>query len=240
MAKYAFNERFFQNIDTEEKAYWLGFLYADGCVRIREIKQVRGRCVSYHKSYGLCLKLNEIDENHLEKFLKSLNSPHPIRRNTTEPQYPLVEIWNKPMVEDLINHGVVPRKSYRPDLPLPDLEESLYRHFLRGWFDGDGCFSLTSGSRSCVWMVAGHENPLNDMNSRIPVSSKVSLHSGSLYQIMIHGIDRMSILFPYLYSNASVWLDRKREKFETYFKLWDIDSNQLIEDLKLIPEHPGS
>ena len=32
MSKYVYNKDYFEKINTSEKAYWLGFLYADGCI----------------------------------------------------------------------------------------------------------------------------------------------------------------------------------------------------------------
>ena len=64
--KYTFDENFFKNIDTEDKAYWLGFFYADGCVRVRK------------ESSESKLKLSIKDIDHLEKFKKSLNGNNKI------------------------------------------------------------------------------------------------------------------------------------------------------------------
>lgn len=67
MTKFYYNKDFFQEINTEEKAYWLGFLYADGC--INKIYR-NNKLKSMNLEIGLCHK----DEQHLQKFLNSIES----------------------------------------------------------------------------------------------------------------------------------------------------------------------
>ena len=62
--KHFFDENYFESIDTEEKAYWLGFIAADGCI----VKS------GDYNSYRLYINLGNIDENHLQKFLNSINA----------------------------------------------------------------------------------------------------------------------------------------------------------------------
>ena len=63
MSKYTYNENYFKIIDSEEKAYWLGFLYADGCItRFYRNEKL--------KSMSLELTLQSNDIEHLKKFLK--------------------------------------------------------------------------------------------------------------------------------------------------------------------------
>lgn len=59
--KYSLNENFFQEINTEEKAYWLGFLMADGCILDQP-----------QRSKRLTVALKEKDINILHKLNKSL------------------------------------------------------------------------------------------------------------------------------------------------------------------------
>jgi len=54
MRKYTLNEEFFDELN-EKSVYWLGFLYADGCVRKRKSSELR-------------LKLKKEDKSHIEKF----------------------------------------------------------------------------------------------------------------------------------------------------------------------------
>ena len=70
--KYSYDSNFFEKIDSEAKAYWLGFLYADGYIH-RNYKN--GKI----KSMSLELSLKSEDRAHLENFLRDIRSNVPIK-----------------------------------------------------------------------------------------------------------------------------------------------------------------
>ena len=125
--KYKCNDNFFSIIDTEEKAYWLGFMYADGYI------------ISDRDAIGLSLSTEDI--NHLEKFLASLNANNKISRytNNINREYARVIIYSNKLKNDLISNGCLENKTFKLD--FPNIDENLVRHFIRGYFDGDGSLS---------------------------------------------------------------------------------------------------
>lgn len=135
--KHAYNEKFFKVIDTERKAYWLGFLYADGNV------------VNYG-NYEVKISLAYKDLNHLKEFEKDilLNENDTIVYSYTakikEKEYPSAKliVSNKTIVEQLIDLGCIPNKSLTITFPDESIvPKHLIRHFIRGYFDGDGSVS---------------------------------------------------------------------------------------------------
>lgn len=95
---------FFEVIDTEEKAYWLGFIYADGCVS-KTSNQDRFE-----------IKLKRTDLDHVEKLKKSLQSEHKICFGVTDNEFGKCEycslnIVNQKLVDDLVSKGVFYNKS---------------------------------------------------------------------------------------------------------------------------------
>lgn len=132
--KINIDEAFFASIDTPEKAYWLGFIAADGYVK-------------RHSGGGLVLqiKLSRKDESHLNLFKTQILSEHRITRGFSTSnitgrtyQWSSLRIVRKSIVTDIWRHGVTANKS--ADLRLPGLPEPLLVHFIRGYFDGDGCW----------------------------------------------------------------------------------------------------
>ena len=114
---YRFNENIFESVDNEEKAYWLGFLWADG----------------YCKS-GIDIELT--DEDHvikLKRFL-AISSPIKTRNRNNSITYRLNANSNK-FASDLSNLGFG-LKDNRTELPI--ISENLIKDFVRGYFDGDG------------------------------------------------------------------------------------------------------
>lgn len=139
--KYFIDENYFETIDNEEKAYWLGFLAADGTIRLRH-----GGAEKKKRGSSIVLKLANKDEDHLKKFAKVFGGDSRItyQRDYTktrkgEVSYSdncRVSINSNKLVEDIMNKGVIPRKSFT--LTKPNIDPIWYSHFIRGYFDGNG------------------------------------------------------------------------------------------------------
>ena len=127
-------EDIFEEINTEEKAYWLGFLYADGYV-------------THDNRWGV--ELGYEDYNHLQNLLNAFGYNGDLK---TRERNGVVScsftINNKQMTSSLISNGVVPNKTYCLKFPNVDIvSQTLLSHFIRGFFDGDGCVYLTRNKR---------------------------------------------------------------------------------------------
>lgn len=125
--KRNFNREIFNDIDTPEKAYWLGYLYADGCVEVRE-------------GEGYILQLVSKDRDIIEKFCRFIGCGH-VQLIPRWMNY-VYQISSKDLVYSLARYGIIPNKTYVHEkvyIPQGDLEN----HFFRGLFDGDG--SLFTG-----------------------------------------------------------------------------------------------
>lgn len=116
------NHQFYDVLDSEEKAYWLGFFSADGTI----IGNV------------ITISVHEQDANHLEKYRSHLlignPSHHYVNRRGTP--YARVSFSSPQMVSALHALGVKPRKSW--DLRPAPIRAELRRHYWRGLIDGDG------------------------------------------------------------------------------------------------------
>ena len=128
--RYAVNEDFFNVIDTEEKAYWLGFIMADGGIA--------------DKCRVLKLNLAIKDKSHLEKLKAAIDSQHPIyefslynKKWKQTSHMARINIGSKKLCLGLTKNGCGPQKSTR--LKMPVLDTKIVHHFIRGYFDGDGC-----------------------------------------------------------------------------------------------------
>lgn len=124
---------FFKKIDTEEKAYFLGIMFSDGSV-------------SKNQFY---LKLN--DEDIVVKFKEVLKCDYPIRHNENPYYNYILEVSSKEMCNDLINLGCTINKT--KTIQFPNIEESLYRHFIRGFMDGDGCIRVGPNLGHCMFDI---------------------------------------------------------------------------------------
>ncbi len=123
--KYTFDECFFDEVETESKAYWLGFLYAEG---------------NLHRS-TLAVKLASVDLGHLLAFRQAIQSQQPVYKVKGKNAY-VLKISSTGLPPKLNRLGIVPNKNAK--LCFPALPENLQVHFIRGFFDGDGWFGKST------------------------------------------------------------------------------------------------
>lgn len=205
-----YDERFFQKIDTEEKAYWLGFWYADGCVG------------KYNKANAVKLDLAEIDLEHIKKFQKQINSSHPLYERIKEDSITYsLQIYNKNMMEDLIDKGCLPKKSLILKFPTDkQVPQYLMNHFLRGYFDGDGSIFISKNKQKQAKFVGSLEFIISLKkylldNSIIFSNTKLDRNENVYSLRFMNKIDVYRIV-SYLYDNATVYLSRKYELYKNF------------------------
>lgn len=206
-----FNNTAFDEIDTEEKAYWLGFLYADGfiCAKSNHV--------------GLTLALADIE--HLKKYNKFLNYPKGlvVKQNGVDKQgQPLwacsTEFRDSHMWEALNSKGCVPNKSLI--IKFPDIkmfkDPSLVRHFVRGYWDGDGSLGIYNNINYVS--VIGTQSLLNGIQEYCGIPGYMRHKSGE--NEAVHCLKYTNLkafkVATWLYEGATIYLDRK---YEIYLKM---------------------
>lgn len=221
--KYTYDRDFFKKIDTEEKAYWLGFLYADGCIA--------------ENSVNLLLHQKDIDI--LEKFKKSIKFTGPIEIRNDKINYgdkygikishtAKVRISSSELRSDLIKLGCIPRKTFI--LKFPDkniLPDKLVCHFIRGYFDGDGSvyerkYKRMDGNKRGFAQITSSNDMINSIRNILidkfdikneSISVRDHPASRGISILMLCSIESMKIFRDILYNNASIFMDRKKIKF---------------------------
>ena len=198
--KKKINERIFQNIDTEEKAYWLGFLYADGFISKGSRNDIE---------LSLCLN----DVCHLEKFKEFIGFDGKLIIDEYRCR---ISFKNKNMKKDLIDKGCTPQKSLTIKFPSYNVvPKKLIRHFIRGYFDGDGSISCTDKTHSLC--VLGTLNMMEHIcyESGIPRKIYISKSpNNSTYRILLDDKRDSLIFLHYLYDDCEIYLDRKYNKYK--------------------------
>jgi hypothetical protein len=217
--KYNVNDNYFNKIDNEEKAYWLGFLLADGCIHERAGQD------------RLSLVLSIKDKDHLEKFKKSLSFEGPINDYTKKSglfiglEHSFVRITSQLLVNDLARVGCVPRKSLTLEFPI--INDSLVHHFIRGYFDGDGSVFISkekhwrSGNISQVihFRFIGTEAFLKVLDKKINLSGRLVQAKGSrVYELCYKRNKKAQLFYNYLYEDATIFLERKEKIFKLHLQ----------------------
>ena len=211
MRKYNFNEHYFDSIDCQEKAYWLGFFAADGY---------------NHRDKG-CIefRLHKQDREILERFRTCLGADNPI--GLYKETYCNLCLYSKHLCEKLAEYGLNQAKTY--NLQLPTIERSLMRHFIRGYFDGDGCFSVIKrsdrknpNSKIFQFNITGMEKPLLIIQQYLVDNVGVVKNSlkkrKSTVAVTLHysGRNVCKKILDHLYKDSTVYLQRKYNKYKEY------------------------
>lgn len=143
--KYTADFNYFNDINTHEKAYWLGFFYADGYVSH----------VGNRKLIGMSLKRS--DRNQLEKLKQCLSATYKVRDYTTSSsykancEYSRLIVEHEQLFDDLVSHGVVEHKTNI--LKPPNIKHEFINSFILGYLDGDGSIHV-SNAKSPFYVVS--------------------------------------------------------------------------------------
>lgn len=225
--KYTINESFFDNIDTQDKAYCLGFLAADGC--------------NFPKKGTISMSLEECDKNILEKMCTVMNNQHPLEYidysnkhdfgYTYKNQYRML-IFSSHMCNSLIDKGIIPSKSNSLKFPY-FLTEELLPHYIRGLSDGDGSLGyknkenfISKGEKklnysltSTIYMCNGIAEYLYKNMDIIPKIIEASNHNGYTYSLYITKQNDIITFLNWLYQDCNLYLQRKYDLYQYYLSV---------------------
>jgi len=202
--KHIINEKYFDSIDSEDKAYFLGLLYADGCVA--------------KSGHNICLTLKNNDKHILEKFAEFVyNSPNNVICDRVSKQkpyntYSYLNINSSYMCNILRSHGCVSAKSLVLKYPN-NLTEDFYSHFIRGYFDGDGSISI----KSKIFSITSTENMCNKIKEILEKNTNSNLQVfkyKNIFRCVSHGRNNITNILNFLYKGSNIYLNRKYELYK--------------------------
>lgn len=209
------NENYFKNIDTEFKAYILGFIYADGYIGdnneivINLSDKVNDNLIILNKLKKEIGLSKDISHNYNKKDNKILNG------------YWSFKIVNKTMWSDLYKLKLYPRKSLTMS-KFPNISNEVMNHFIRGYFDGDGSIfsyidTYDNRLRNNIEII-GTEKFLTIMqnilieNCDIKKTALHKSHSKYITRISYKGNKSIRKIRDYLYRDAVTYLTYKKER----------------------------
>jgi hypothetical protein len=208
--RYTLNENYFDLIDSSDKAYFLGLLYADGNVS------------NTQDGYRVKIGLQERDSYILEKFARYCNFNGPIlfRKKVTErhQNQKLLQIYSKSFYNGACKHGLHDNKTMT--LKFPEIDHQYLNHFIRGYFDGDGCVFIKKykdqtstsihflGTYNMCLSIKTHLTKILNLRSNTKILPKKSIFKYTIN-------DRKDLLkvIKFLYNGMNdCYLTRKLEK----------------------------
>lgn len=206
--RHSVKHDFFSIIDTEEKAYFLGFLYADGYNQ-KDKNIVR-------------MNLHEKDKKILEKLTNIIQPSKKLYYSNKKKQYS-IQIVSEQMCTDLNYHGCVQAKTKILTFPKT-VPNNLIRHFIRGYFDGDGCIHIKQKENNKItgfFILLGtfdmifklQENFQNQCNTKTKKIYGTKKKNIILYRITYCSKSELLNIREFLYKDSNIYLDRKRYNF---------------------------
>lgn len=209
---YTLNKTYFDFIDSIDKAYFLGLIYADGSNKINK------------KTFVLALQ--EEDKYILETFKIYLGYNNTLKKDKLKSErhkiiFRLV-VFSKYFCNSLLKQGVFQNKTFI--LNEPNIDEKFYFHFLRGYFDGDGslvttvnkknykndCLSITGTKEICLFF----EKIVKKININTCINKRHPLRNNNNYTIRINGRKQILKFCELLYNDKQdLFFERKYNKF---------------------------
>ncbi len=228
---------------SDKMAYVLGFLYADG-----DIEDTRKSSRTQYISFA------SVDKEILESIKKALGSEHKITyRSPRAVTYKngktyessgiyCLRIGSKKMFDDLLKLGLTPRKSLTIKFP-DNIPDDYFGHFVRGYFDGDGCVTIKKGKGKygqpilkgiAIIFTSGSKLFLEGLRNRacrFAGFGKRSVYYGSNAYYLKYDTFESLKWFKLFYNNnnlSNLFLERKFNVFEKYFQLRPIRVDAII------------
>lgn len=215
--KYNLDEFYFDNIDSANKAYILGFFYADGS--------------NNRDKSTVSMSLEEGDADILEKIRKEIKSEKELEfldysnKNdfgyTYKNQYRLL-LFSSHICDSLIKLGMIPNKSLMLD--FPEIQSNLLPHFIRGVFDGDGSVYRGKKETQFTLTITSTNSFCNSLKNIVEESIEInchvydaSNHNGITKVFTISGRNQVKKFLDWIYCDADLFLQRKHNRYLNYF-----------------------
>ena len=222
--KYPCNDDYFK-VQSHNMAYILGLLAADGSVSLKENL--------------ISIQLKKEDKQLLEQIRLEVQSQRPIsdydgKKDTIS----TLRVWSKTWKDDLAHYGIIPKKTFTLQPPLL-LSKQYIIDYIRGYFDGDGSiYQIKSENRVFVEIAGVCRQEINWIrdhliNTYYIIPNKETTEQKEngtiIYKIKIGDKNEINKLYHLFYDNNSLFLERKKEKFELLLNI-PRDSNSLDEE----------
>lgn len=229
--KHDLNFSYFKKIDSEEKAYILGLLYADGC----------------NMKTGFNITLQEGDKDILEKVKHAIGYESElslkIRNEKNWKNCLSLTIYSVEIAKDLVQLGCPPNKSLILKFPTEgQVPRYLWKPFIRGYFDGDGSIFYSKNWYACFCGTKEFLGSIQDFLYTeldfIPVKLLKCKPDNSCnnYQFRVGGNKKALTFFNWLYNDSSIYLERKFKKYQEFIKYYTLKISTIEEHRVLLRE----
>ena len=210
------NDYYFEKIDSEEKAYFIGLLLADGCITKHHgvYRQIQLHLAI--KDLEIVEKLKSITESTRKLYISPDRTRCMFRESSDI------------MVEHLSRFGIVPCKTGNEKPNFDSIPRELIRHTIRGLIDGDGWLSISNTYTGRVvtsigicgsYYVCDYVTRLLNEEIGVSILTPSKVKDKDCYKIGYASLSDAKIIIEYLYSGATIGLSRKFERAKIIYQM---------------------
>ena len=240
--RYTLNENYFEKIDSANKAYFLGFLMADGCIYSR--KTTKNKCQKWVR-----LSIHKKDIEVLEKFKEELKSNLPILIGKDD--MASITIVSDIMADHLSKYGIVERKTWSSSIVTDLIPDEYLFSLLTGHFDGDGSIMVEKEkthipSAYSISIVGNYENMmiysnilnLFNIENNVKEDNRIDKYNDKFFYLTVatNASNKYNFCMKYL-NNQCFKLSRKKERFIMLAELIENNSTNRIENIRAVDEY---
>lgn len=213
--KYALNKTILFDLNNEDSMYWLGFIAADGCIVERSANNM-----------NLEIGLKYSDMNHLEKFKSFMKTDYEVKERVQKLSYAndkeykscRITIYNTEICKKLIDLKITPRKSLTLTIDDRIKESENFKHFIRGYIDGDGCFGIYDktyilsilGTKDILESFSNYFNKfLKESNINYNMNDIKEKRDGGVNELRVSSKIVVKTILDHLYKESNTSLLRK-------------------------------
>jgi hypothetical protein len=205
--KFTCDSTYFKDINTESKAYWLGFISGDGYLNLNQL------------SFVLTLAIKDI--NHLEEFRRAINATHTVK--TYNYSYPFCRMYIRDNIFCKVLHNYFDNTK-SSTLRMPNIPNQYVKDYIRGYFDANGSIS---GANNPRFEISSNKYFLEDIREYLVRDLGISITKNSIrhkdkpiFQTLRYGGKyNLQKIYRFLYDGCNIYLPRKKFKFEELLKI---------------------
>lgn len=235
-SRYFVNDNYLDNIDNEDKAYFLGWLLSDGHISNNKIN----------------LKLKQSDEYIIKEMFNKFSGGYKISIGENSGS---MSLSSTKMICALKKLGCVENKT-EVGFDLPDISKNLFRHFVRGYFDGDGSVGIRSARPNQMQIsICSIDNKflmqLQEKLREHNILSKIykekrngkllkrpegiySSDNKDMFRLIIQTHKEKLKFYEFLYNDCNIKLKRKYEKYSKYYNATQLVLEKKNSDRELV------
>lgn len=199
------------DINTEEKAYWLGFFYADA--------------YNNEKLGRIVIELQGRDKEHLYKCAQFFGQPRePFIQYKNKGKFISyrLELNSKHLTKILAEKGCRQAKSF--NIVFPNwLDLNLTKHFIRGYFDGDGGLHISKSENQMNIQITSTKEMIKSLQKILKETTQCNTYishperyTDNTWRLDSGGSRQVKRFLDWIYEDATIYLDRKYELFKSY------------------------